>query len=86
MSRQPSFTPAYPAPPKLKVLPALYNFEELCAAMKSRKKLTLESAATKETVTGLINGIRPESGDGKQWLVTVCPDDNKEVEIYLKTE
>jgi hypothetical protein len=35
-------------------------------------------------VRGIINGIRPESGSGRDWLVTIH-DNGTNAEVYIRT-
>lgn len=63
----------------------LYDFVWLCRMMQDRKRVRLVAPGHKgyENFEGVINGIRPEDGGGKNWLVTICGD-RVSKEIFIK--
>jgi hypothetical protein len=79
------FTDRYPAPP-VPPGPPVYSYIDLCAKMKSRERVTIVDRSTGKKITGMVNGIAPESGDGKQWIVTLCTENNENVDVYVKTD
>lgn len=62
----------------------VYDYKWLCRMMQERKRvsLVLRNPAG-VTIMGTINGIRPEDGSGKSWLVTVC-DGTVYNEVYVR--
>lgn len=62
----------------------VYDYKWLCRMMQERKRVSIilrnPSGAT---IMGTINGIRPEDGSGKSWLVTVC-DGTVYNEVYVR--
>lgn len=67
----------------------VYSYEWLCKKMQDRGRvaIVLHNPAG-ATIRGIINGIRPEDGSGRHWLVTICdnaaspPVHN---EVYVRT-
>lgn len=64
----------------------MYTYEELCTSMKNRERVTLRMnlKAGPIKVSGLINGIRPEDGSGRCWLVTIN-DNGYSAEVFIRT-
>lgn len=60
----------------------VYDFQWLCRMMQQRKRVHLHTNSGR-VVDGLINGIQPEDGSGKNWLVTVC-NDLTNATVFLK--
>jgi hypothetical protein len=49
--------------------------------MANRKVVTIND------IKGLINGIRPEDGSGRNWLITICRENLKgNKEIFVRAE
>lgn len=53
----------------------VYSYDWLCEKMKDRVRvaIVLHNPAG-ATIRGIINGIRPEDGSGRHWLVTILDD------------
>lgn len=67
----------------------VYSFEWLCQKMQDRGRVAIVlHNPVGVTIRGVINGIRPEDGSGRHWLVTICdsaaspPVRN---EVYVRT-
>jgi hypothetical protein len=59
----------------------VYSYSWLCEMMAKRKTVTVGE------FKGLINGIRPEDGSGRNWLVTVCRENLKgNKEVFVRAE
>lgn len=67
----------------------VYDYKWLCQMMQERKRVSLVLRNPHSiTIQGIINGVRPEDGSGKSWLVTIC--DNATFppvynEVYVRT-
>lgn len=63
----------------------VYSYEWLCQKMKDRGRvaIVLHNPAG-ATIRGIINGIRPEDGSGRHWLVTIH-DNCVNTEVYVRT-
>lgn len=63
----------------------VYSFEWLCQKMQDRGRvaIVLHNPAG-ATIRGIINGIRPEDGSGRHWLVTIH-DNGVTNEVYVRT-
>ena len=64
----------------------VYSYDWLCEKMRDRSKvvLHLSTSAGPIMLQGMINGIRPEDGSGRNWLVTVN-DNLTNSEVYIRT-
>lgn len=64
----------------------MYTYEQLCTIMKNRQRVTMKFNLNcgPVKVSGLINGIRPEDGSGKCWLVTIN-DNGYSAEVFVRT-
>jgi hypothetical protein len=59
----------------------VYSYSWLCEIMANRKVVTVND------VRGMINGIRPEDGSGRNWLVTICRENLKgNKEVFVRAE
>lgn len=63
----------------------VYSFSWLCDNMQQRNRVVIR-LHNGNTVRGLINGLRPEDGSGRHWLVTICDDNNNYNEHYVRAE
>lgn len=68
----------------------VYSYAWLCEKMKDRVRvaIVLHNPAG-AIIRGFINGIRPEDGSGRHWLVTICDDavsPPKYDEVYVRAE
>jgi hypothetical protein len=63
----------------------VYSYEWLCQKMMDRGRvaIVLHNPAG-ATIRGIINGIRPEDGSGRHWLVTIH-DNGVTNEVYVRT-
>lgn len=63
----------------------VYSYEWLCQKMQDRGRvaIVLHNPAG-ATIRGIINGIRPEDGSGRHWLVTIH-DNGVTNEVYVRT-
>jgi len=63
-----------------------YSFSWLCEAMANRSRVAIRTfiGGNEIVLRGLINGIRPEDGSGRNWLVTIH-DNGTNAEIYVRT-
>ena len=61
-------------------MPLTYDW--LCDMMRSRTRVAISKAG--KIYRGLINGISPESGSGKDWMVTLN-DNGVNTTIYVRT-
>lgn len=62
----------------------VYDYKWLCRMMQERKRVSIILRnPVGVTIMGTINGIRPEDGSGKSWLVTVC-DGTVYNEVYVR--
>ena len=64
----------------------VYSYSWLCDKMQDRGRVAIRYNLNGDTATirGIINGIRPEDGSGRHWLVTVY-DNGTKVEVYVRT-
>ena len=63
----------------------VYSYDWLCQKMKDRGRVAIVlHHPAGATIRGLINGIRPEDGSGRHWLVTVN-DNLVNTEVYVRT-
>lgn len=79
-----------PIPPaRIRVIPVgtrtTYSFVALCTAMQKRTKVTIMRPDMTE-VTGMVNGISPEDGSGKSWILRLCLPDNTYENVWVKAE
>lgn len=58
------------------------SYDDLCSAMRLRKIITIIRDG--QVFTGLVNGIWPESGSGRDWIVTMLCNGQK-TDVYVKT-
>lgn len=63
-----------------------YSYSWLCEKMADRSRVAIRSSIGGHEITlrGLINGIRPEDGSGRHWLVTIH-DNGTNAEVYVRT-
>jgi hypothetical protein len=64
----------------------VYSYSWLCEKMADRGRVAIRYNLKGHTATirGLVNGIRPEDGSGRNWLVTIS-DNCTNVEVYVRT-
>jgi hypothetical protein len=62
----------------------VYDYHWLCEKMKSRELVCLRYNLGQ--IYGVINGIRPEDGSGRHWLVTLYDEHRNKSEIYVRAE
>ena len=64
----------------------MYTYEWLCENMRNRNRVSLDFSLNcgPVRVSGLINGISPEDGSGKCWLVTVN-DNGCNAVVFVRT-
>ena len=64
----------------------VYSYTWLCEKMADRGRVAIRSfiGGHEIIVRGIINGIRPESGSGNHWLVTIH-DNGTDAEVYVRT-
>jgi hypothetical protein len=67
---------------KKEVKMSVYSFGWLVEAMRTRKEIILVNHDCKP-IKGLVNGIRPEDGSGKNWLVTICSVGSEAKEVFV---
>ena len=55
--------------------------------MRDRGRVAIRYSLNRGTATiyGIINGIRPEDGSGRHWLVTIYDNGNSS-EVYVRAE
>lgn len=61
----------------------VYDYTWLCNMMQLRKRVRIVGR-TGHTFEGLINGIRPEDGSGKNWLITIS-NNLKDSTVFVKS-
>lgn len=61
----------------------VYSYAWLCEKMADRSRVFLTSW-NGNSHTGLINGIRPEDGSGRCWLVTLTENGKNET-VFVRT-
>ena len=64
----------------------VYSYDYLCDAMRTREEVSIRAIVGDHTLTlrGLVNGLRPEDGSGRNWLVTIH-DNGTNAEVYVRT-
>lgn len=64
----------------------VYSYTWLCEKMADRGRVVVRAfiGGQEIIVRGIINGIRPESGSGRDWLVTIH-DNGTNAEVYIRT-
>jgi hypothetical protein len=63
----------------------VYSYEWLCQKMMDRGRVAIVlHNPIGVTIRGIINGIRPEDGSGRHWLVTIH-DNGVTNEVYVRT-
>ena len=64
----------------------VYSYSWLCDKMADRGRVAIRYNLNGDTATirGIINGIRPEDGSGRHWLVTIS-DNGTNAEVYVRT-
>lgn len=64
----------------------VYSYTWLCEKMADRGRVAIRSFINGHEITlrGLINGIRPEDGSGRCWLVTIN-DNGTNAEVFIRT-
>jgi len=62
----------------------IYSYDWLCEKMMDRSRVIIK-AWNGNSYVGLINGIRPEDGSGRHWLVTICGDNLSNDTVYVRT-
>ena len=65
----------------------VYNYHWLCQKMKDRERVCIRCNVNGNSVQlyGIINGLRPEDGSGRHWLVTIYDNGNSS-EGYVRAE
>jgi hypothetical protein len=65
----------------------VYNYHWLCQKMKDRGRVCIRCNVGGHNVQlyGIINGMRPEDGSGRHWLVTIYDNGNSS-EVYVRAE
>lgn len=58
------------------------TYEWLCDMMRCRTRVAI--AKDDKVYRGLINGILPESGSGRDWLITLS-DNGEKTTVYIRT-
>jgi hypothetical protein len=63
----------------------VYSYEWLCKKMQDRGRVAIILHNPEGSyIRGIINGIRPEDGSGRHWLVTIS-DNLVNTEVYVRT-
>jgi hypothetical protein len=64
----------------------IYSYTWLCEQMANRCRVAIQTHVGGHQITllGLINGIRPEDGSGRCWLVTIH-DNGVNAEVFIRT-
>ena len=64
----------------------VYSYTWLCEKMADRGRVAIRTFINGNEIIlrGLINGIRPEDGSGRHWLVTIH-DNGTNAEVYVRT-
>ena len=64
----------------------VYSYSWLCEKMQDRGRVAIRYSLNGGTATiyGVINGIRPDDGSGRHWLVTIN-DNCTNAEVYVRT-
>jgi hypothetical protein len=65
----------------------VYNYHWLCQKMQNRERVCIRCNVGGHNVQlyGIINGLRPEDGSGRHWLVTIYDNGNSS-EVYVRAE
>ena len=67
----------------------VYNYHWLCQKMKDRERVCIRIRCmvngNNTQLYGIINGLRPEDGSGRHWLVTIYDNGNSS-EVYVRAE
>ncbi len=65
----------------------VYTYSWLCEKMRDRGRVCIRCMVGGHTVQlyGIINGIRPEDGSGRHWLITIYDNGNSS-EVYVRAE
>jgi hypothetical protein len=65
---------------------SVYSYTWLCEKMADRGRVAIQTYIGGQQITlrGLINGIRPEDGSGRCWLVTIH-DNGTNAEVFVRT-
>ena len=63
----------------------VYSYDWLCQKMMDRGRVAIVAHNPRGAIVrGIINGIRPEDGSGRHWLVTIN-DNLVNTEVYVRT-
>lgn len=64
----------------------VYSYTWLCEKMADRGRVAIRTFINGNEIIlrGLINGIRPEDGSGRCWLVTIN-DNGTNAEVFIRT-
>lgn len=64
----------------------VYSYTWLCEKMADRGRVAIRTVISGQEIIlrGLINGIRPEDGSGRCWLVTIH-DNGTNAEVFVRT-
>lgn len=64
----------------------VYSYTWLCEKMADRGRVAIRTFINGNEIIlrGLINGIRPEDGSGRNWLVTIH-DNGTNAEVFIRT-
>jgi len=61
------------------------SYPELCDVMRTRHIVQFWDG-THTLRVGMINGIGPEDGSGRSWIVTICKRDNTYEKVWVRAE
>lgn len=61
---------------------SVYSLNWIVESMRTRREIILVNHDCKP-IKGLVNGIRPEDGSGKNWLVTICSVGQPSKEVFV---
>jgi hypothetical protein len=59
-----------------------YRLNDIVDAMKNRTYMGLVDGQG-DCHIGLVNGLQPEDGSGKNWIVTLCHQNNKTCKVFV---
>ncbi len=59
-----------------------YRLNDIVDAMKNRTYMGIVDGQGNCHV-GLVNGLQPEDGSGKNWIVTICNRGNKVSKVFI---
>lgn len=64
----------------------VYSYTWLCEKMADRGRVAIRTFINGNEIIlrGIINGIRPEDGSGRCWLVTIH-DNGTNAEVFIRT-